>query len=137
MPEIEVMSPPVPKARPRFGRGRVFTPRGTELAEHRIRQVWIEAGYGPQPGALYVEVLARMARPLKHFGRRGALLPSAPRWPAVKPDVDNLGKTVMDALKGAAFADDGQIVRLYLAKVYVREGESPSWKIGIHVMQED
>ena len=131
MPEIEVHSPPVPKARPRFARGRVFTPRTTELAEDRIRKAWLEAGWDLQTGALYVEVRARLARPATHFGRRGTLLPSAPRWPMVRPDLDNYAKTVLDALRSVAYRDDNQIVCAYLAKTYCEEGQDPGWVIGV------
>ena len=148
MPEIEVPSPPVPKARPRLGKGgRVFTPRTTELAEDRIRQAWDSqiAGWGPAApgfyGALDVVLLVRVMRPVGHYrmsrGERLAeLLPSAPRWPAVRPDLDNYAKTALDALRGVAFQDDGQIVRLYLAKVYARDGEVPGWRIGVYPMED-
>lgn len=143
MPEIEVSSPPVPKARPRLGKGgRVFTPRTTELAEHRIRQAWLMSGFAcsqDYAGPLYVEVLVRVARRVGHFGsgrNASRLLPSAPRWPAVRPDLDNYAKTALDALRGVAFQDDGQIVRLYLAKVYARDGEVPGWRIGVYPMED-
>jgi len=131
MPEVVVPVAPVPKARPWPSRGRVFTPRSTELAEHRIREAWIASGWGLQEGPLYIEVEARLGRPAGHFGRHG-LLPSAPRWPDRRPDVDNYGKLVLDALNGAAFMDDAQIVRLYLAKVYAAGNQIPSWRIAIH-----
>lgn len=34
----------------------------------------------------------------------------------VKPDVDNIAKTVLDALNGVAYADDSQVVRLVVNK---------------------
>lgn len=33
---------------------------------------------------------------------------------AVKPDADNLGKFLLDALTGVAFEDDSQVVDLHL-----------------------
>lgn len=142
MPEIEVLVAPVPKARPRVavrnGKAHAFTPRRTERAEDQIRQVWLESGFGIQPGPCYVDVLVRLARPLGHFGsgRNAArLLPSAPRWPAVLPDVDNYAKTALDALRRVAFEDDGRIVRLYLAKVYAGAGVAPGWRIGVFSLE--
>jgi Holliday junction resolvase RusA-like endonuclease len=141
VPEIEVHTAPVPKARPRLGKGgRVFTPRGTELAEHRIREAWLAAGHGLLAGPLYVEIAVRVPRPLTHYrtsrGERLAeLLPSAPRWPAVRPDLDNYAKTALDALHGVAYADDGVIVRLYLAKTYAKDGEVAGWRIGVYAME--
>jgi len=41
-----------------------------------------------------------------------------------KPDVDNLAKSILDALsKGIAYQDDAQIVKLFAAKVNPRDGE--------------
>jgi len=141
MPEIEVSAVPVPKARARLGKGgRVFTPRTTELAEHWIRDCWERSGFGRLEGPVYVEIRARLVRPRGHFGTgRNAtrLLPSAPRWPAVKPDLDNYAKTALDALRGVAFTDDGQVVTLLLAKFYAREHETPGWRIGVFPMLED
>lgn len=137
MPEIELPGTPIPKARPRLGRGgRVFTPRSTQVAEHWIRETWERSGFGRMDGAVYVEVRVRLVRPRGHFGARG-LLPSAPRWPAVRPDLDNYAKTALDALRGVAFTDDGQVVRCYLAKTYAREDEAPGWRIGVYVMEDE
>jgi Holliday junction resolvase RusA-like endonuclease len=38
--------------------------------------------------------------------------------PAKKPDVDNYAKTVLDAVNGVLFYDDGQIVKLVIEKYY-------------------
>lgn len=45
------------------------------------------------------------------------------RYKTSKPDLDNLAKTVLDALNGIAFVDDSQVVDLRLSKVYAdKEG---------------
>jgi len=50
-------------------------------------------------------------------GRNAGLLKdSAPGDPSVKPDVDKLARCVLDALKGVAWHDDGQVVGM------------PAWK---------
>lgn len=67
-----------------------------------------------------VRVTARFCfpRPAGHFGRRG-LLPSAPEWPAVRPDLDKLTRALMDSLTDAGvIRDDAQVVDLIVAKVY-------------------
>lgn len=145
MPELDILVKPVPKARPRLGRGgHVFTPRTTELAEDRIRQAWCA---GATTGAAYpwffsplrLLVTVRVARPAAHFGtgrNAGVVRAAAPLWPAVKPDVDNYVKTVLDALNGVAFRDDSQIVELSVRKVYARDGEAPGWRIGVYPMED-
>lgn len=68
-------------------------------------------------GALGVEFVFWLVRPKGHFGKRG-LLPSAPEFPAVKPDVLKLARAVEDALTGVAWRDDALIVDEHLAKRY-------------------
>ena len=35
-----------------------------------------------------------------------------------RPDVDNLGKAILDALNGVAWIDDSQVTRLYIGKCW-------------------
>ena len=48
--------------------------------------------------------------------------------PTKKPDIDNIGKVVMDALNKIAFDDDSQVIKLLVEKVY---GEEPRVEITI------
>ncbi len=68
-------------------------------------------------GAVVVEFVFWLVRPKGHFGKRG-LLPSAPEFPAVKPDVLKLARAVEDALTGVAWRDDALIVDEHLSKRY-------------------
>lgn len=68
-------------------------------------------------GPLSLRVLFRFPRPKGHFGKRG-LLPSAPPYPAVKPDVLKLTRALEDALTGILWRDDAQVVDEWMAKVY-------------------
>lgn len=68
-------------------------------------------------GPLSIRVLFRFPRPKGHFGKRG-LLPSAPPYPAVKPDVLKLTRALEDALTGILWRDDAQVVDEWMAKVY-------------------
>lgn len=40
-----------------------------------------------------------------------------------KPDIDNITKTIMDALEGIAYRNDAQISQIVCEKVYHRDGE--------------
>lgn len=40
------------------------------------------------------------------------------KWHKSKPDIDNLIKTVLDALNKIAFIDDGQVVQITARKQY-------------------
>lgn len=126
MPTITVPYPPVPKARPRLGKGRVFTPRTTEVAEERIRRCWLDqVGGDPLEGPLELTVLIYLRRPQTHYGtgrNMDILKASAPKWPFRRPDWDNYAKTVSDALNGVAYKDDGQIVGAHVVKRYSNSG---------------
>ena len=41
---------------------------------------------------------------------------------AIKPDTDNIGKFVLDALTGVVYADDAQVVDLHMLKLRDSEG---------------
>jgi Holliday junction resolvase RusA-like endonuclease len=63
-------------------------------------------------GALAVSVCFYRVRPRGHYGTgRNALVlkPSSPERPDVRPDTDKLMRAILDALKGTAYADDGQV----------------------------
>lgn len=79
-------------------------------------------------GALQVSFVFVVRRPKGHFSRRGGLLPSAPGYPTVRPDVLKLARAVEDALSGIVYGDDAQIVREQLVKVY---GEQE--RVEVHV----
>ena len=38
--------------------------------------------------------------------------------PVVKPDVDNVAKSILDALNGIVYLDDKQIIELDIKKIY-------------------
>jgi len=71
-------------------------------------------------GPLVLDIVFRLLRPKNHFGKKG-LLPSAPDYPAVKPDATKLLRALEDALNGVLWGDDSRIVVQRVRKVY---GES-------------
>jgi Holliday junction resolvase RusA-like endonuclease len=71
----------------------------------------------PLTGPLEVSCYFTVRRPLGHVGKRG-LRPSAPAYPATRPDVTKLLRAVEDAATGLLWADDAQIVTQAAAKRY-------------------
>lgn len=72
-------------------------------------------------GPLALEVTFMLARPIGHYGtgtNRHRLRPSAPAYPAVRPDCTKLLRGVEDALTGVIWRDDAQIVEQVVRKVY-------------------
>ena len=112
---------PVAKGRPRFTRnGHTYTPTKTKVAMLHTRL--LAARHAPLEapgGAVNVAIEFVMPKP-KSYPR---CLYGAPH--VKKPDVDNLGKLILDSLgKGLFWVDDSQVDELDLAKRYQREGET-------------
>ncbi len=102
---------PVPKARPRVLGTRTYTPARTKAHE---RLVWVCAcRAGVRPVAL------------------GPVAMTLTFW-LPRPDscdLDNMAKTVLDALNGTAYADDRQVVELHLVK---RRSDDPHTDVVIY-----
>lgn len=94
---------PVPKARPRMTKtGHCYTPKKTADYEFLVPR------YGTTPagkleGAIRLEVVFYYNRPKSASSRNHH---------TVKPDLDNLIKSVLDGLNGLAFHDDSQVVEI-------------------------
>lgn len=101
---------PVPKARPRFVRGHAMTDPRTTRAEQSVIMAARRAKIRPLDGPVVVWV---------DFWRRTK----------VRCDIDNLGKLVLDALNGIAWADDHQVVALNLTKGF--DSERPRTEVRV------
>jgi Holliday junction resolvase RusA-like endonuclease len=78
-------------------------------------------GGGQLQGPLRLQVDFYVARPAGHWGtgrNRERLKPSAPAWPAVRPDATKLVRAVEDALTGLVWRDDAQVVVQTVRKLY-------------------
>ena len=113
-----VPGPPVPKARPRTvqnnGKTVTYTPEPVTRYENWIRlcarEVLDRNGGTMLHGPLRLEVTFYLRRP--------ASRPKKYRYPDRRPDVENLVKSVMDALTGLLWVDDAQVVTLNAQKRY-------------------
>lgn len=74
-------------------------------------------GAGLLDGPLELLVVFTVPRPKGHYGARG-LRPSAPAYPAVRPDVTKLLRAVEDACTGVVWRDDAQVVEQHATKRY-------------------
>lgn len=54
------------------------------------------------------------------------------KWKATRPDVDNLTKSVLDALNGLTFKDDGQVCELVVRKYHACGDEQPHVDVSIN-----
>jgi Holliday junction resolvase RusA-like endonuclease len=89
-------------------------------------------GRPPLDGPLEVAMTFWLPRPKGHYGTgRNArqLRPTAPPYPAGKPDVGKLARATEDALTGIVWHDDAQVIRYApLAKLYVLP---TVWDVGL------
>lgn len=121
---------PQGKARPRFSRksGVVYTPKKTAAYEKAISQAFREAGGKCIPEGCYVSVSvhAFFEIPKSYTkGKRLACKCNINR-PDKKPDIDNVIKSVLDALNGTAYEDDKQVVEV-IGRKYYTEGDGYLW----------
>lgn len=122
--EISVPGEPQGKARPRYSGAtkRVYTPAETRQYEKLIKTLYLQK-YGtapvfPKGVALDMRITAFYAVPASDSaGIRLKKLRGAIR-PTKKPDWDNIGKIIADALNGTAYYDDAQIVDTMTRKFY-------------------
>lgn len=68
--------------------------------------------------ALLVDVTFMFKRPQGHWTKGGRLKASAPLQPMVKPDLDKLVRSTLDALTGIVFDDDARVVACQSRKGY-------------------
>lgn len=110
--EFEIRIKPVPKGRPRMLRnGRVYSPAETRNFEDALRAKFRQIyQHEPLMGALVVV--------LHFYLKRPASCPKDRRYPSVRPDLDNFCKSVLDAMNGVLFLDDGQVTDLRIKKRY-------------------
>ena len=111
---------PVPKARPRFGRGRVFTPKKTRAYEDTIRLEATLAMKGRKPltGPVKFTLTAWLpiprswSRVKRHEADAGFIRHTS------KPDLTNICKAAEDGCNGVVFKDDSQIMFAEIRKSY-------------------
>jgi len=108
---IHILFPfrPQPKGRPRFWKGRAVTPPKTRTYERDVK-LWVSK-YAPKKP---------LDGPLKITARFILKRPKKPKndLPAVRPDLDNYLKGLLDALNGLLWHDDAQIVEMHALKLY-------------------
>ena len=126
--EYRIECDPVPKGRPRAAvRGRhatLYTPKKTADYEAAVSRIAKEAMSGdPLEGPVKVTIIAYFTFPKSRSKRdraemRNGLVPCLNR-----ADVDNLAKSILDAMNGIVYLDDRQVTRLLVEKYYADEGK--------------
>lgn len=127
---------PVAKGRPKFttrgGFVRAITPEKTvnyeTLVKVSFKQEYPEASPFERDTPLSVYVTAFFSIPKSASKKKARDMGEGYIRPTKKPDCDNIGKIVCDALNGIAFYDDSQIVELIINKYY---SDTPQVRVNI------
>lgn len=123
---FSVSGAPVPQPRPRVstrgGFARAYVPSKHPVHEYRRRVAKAAEAAGLTNTGETVAVLidAVFERPKSHKNR-GGIKATAPKLP--RPDVDNIGKAVLDALQDV-MGDDSLVARLVVEKSYGTEART-------------
>ena len=116
--KFEVTGQPVPKSRPRVvtkGKRRfAYTPKKVKDWEDLITEEARRHFERPFDWPVVVSMIFYVERP------RSRRLDF---WVSTTPDLDNLEKSVLDALNGVAYTDDRLVVAKSSSKRYVQSGE--------------
>jgi len=107
---------PVPKARPRFGvtksgKRYAYTPHKTAHAESLIRESVVKLGKS-------FDAKVPLKAEMTFYMQRPKSLPKKAKFPITRPDWDNLGKTVSDALEKFIYPRDSQLTDVRIRKRY-------------------
>lgn len=130
MTNIRIRFPfePQPKLRPRFkaryNRVLTFTPASTKAFENQITAYYINQAKGfcfEQYRPLAIQLEFGLPVPKSTSKKKASDMLCQIILPTKKPDIDNLTKSVMDALNGVAWHDDAQVVQLEARKNYAED----------------
>ena len=102
---------PVPKSRPRSGKGKVYTPARTREYEQAVRFTASASCQKPLQGEVWVA-----ARFYFHDKKHG--------------DIDNYIKSIFDGIQGVCFQDDRQVVVLEASINQTKGNERAEVEVG-------
>ena len=122
--EFEILESITGKQRPRMNTytGKAYTPTRTKNYEYLVRQLFVAKypKFEPILGKVKMTIVACFELPKKRSKLQEAEMLAGIITPTKKPDWDNIGKIISDALNKFAFKDDAQITDAIIIKKYSR-----------------
>ncbi len=108
------------KQRPRFNGKFAYTPKETIAYENWVKTCYLEKHRDVKPleNPLKVKIIAYYEVPKSASKKKKLQMLHNEIFPTVKPDTDNIAKSILDSLNGIAFLDDKQVVKLEVEKYY-------------------
>ena len=128
MREFKIPGKAQAKQRPRMGRsGVVYTPKETLIYENYVKMCYSDYAnqfeWLPYENQVRAEIEVLVAVPKSDSKTKKKAKIEGMIRPAVKPDCDNLAKSILDSLNGLAYQDDKQVVELSIKKYYAENAE--------------
>lgn len=123
------------KQRPRFNGKFAYTPKQTVEYENWIRTCLLDKYKEIKPfeEPLKAKIIAYYEIPKSTSKKKKQQMLNCEIFPTVKPDTDNIAKSILDSLNGIAYLDDKQIVKLEIEKYY---SQAPSTVVMIEEIKE-
>ena len=121
---------PIGKGRPRFARQgafvRTFTPENTANYENLVKVKAEKAMQGREifGGAVSVEISLLITPPSSWSLKKQRAALAGEIYPTTKPDWDNCGKCICDAINEIVFRDDKQVVDARVSKRYSKNASA-------------
>jgi Holliday junction resolvase RusA-like endonuclease len=110
------------KQRPRFNThtGRTYTPNKTINYENWVKICYLEKYKDKElmDKPLRVTIRAFLEIPKSTSKKKKQQMLDNAILPMVKPDTDNIAKSILDSLNGIAYKDDKQVAELIVYKFY-------------------
>ena len=128
MREFKIPGKAQAKQRPRMGRsGIVYTPKETLIYENYVKMCYSDYAnqfeWLPYESQVRAEIDVLVAVPKSDSKAKKKAKIEGMIRPTVKPDCDNLAKSILDSLNGLAYQDDKQVVELSIKKYYAENAE--------------
>lgn len=118
---FKIPGKPVGKARPRVTRtGHAYTPEKTVLYENWVKDCFLNqcSDWKPDNGEYKAVIVAEFPIPQSKSRKAVEQMMQHVVNPQGKPDLDNIAKSILDALNGLAYSDDSHITSLFIKKIY-------------------
>ena len=120
--EFEVIGDIVGKERPRVNTytNMVYTPTRTKDYEKLIQQYFLikYPNHEMLTNRISVEIIAYMKIPKNTSKKKEKEMLDGIISPTKKPDIDNIAKSILDALNKFVFKDDNQVSKITVEKKY-------------------
>lgn len=134
--EFTVPGKPFGKQRPRFSRqGHAYTPDKTVTYENLVKtcfQIFYPEHVPSEEG---IRMDIRSVYPIpESWSKKKKLMALSHQIHPSKPDWDNCGKIVSDALNHVAYHDDSQVYECHVLKEY---GEKPGLIVRLEIMENE